>query len=357
MADHTSTLEVLAERLDRSRMAEVIRRLPDHIEIALSERIPETPVGPFKRVFIVAMGGSALPGDVLKEAFRESLYVPVTVVRDYSLTLPPDHDCLVIANSFSGSTEETLSALKHLPTDFRHVVAVTAGTELAAVASRRGYPVLRVPIEHEPPGFQPRSAIAYCVTFFARILMAAGVMADVTSELAAIARHLRNIEVARDALDIALWLRDRIPAVYTDQRYLMSVARVAKIKFNENAKSPAVFNALPELNHNEMIGFVSRLVKFGILYLSDDASNPRLSQRFRVMRDVFESEGLDHVEFRAWQMRGATTAQKVFSAIAFAEHCSYALALLSGHDPTPVDLIEHFKTALASGDRALKSGD
>ena len=108
----------------------------------------------------------------------------------------------------------------------------------------------------------------------------------------------------------------------------MSVARIAKIKFNENAKRPAWFNSLPEANHNEMIGFSQALGAFGLLYLHDPDSHPRIQHRFNVLREVFAREGLNHVAFREWEMPGRTRIQKVLAALAFSEWCSYTLALL-----------------------------
>jgi glucose/mannose-6-phosphate isomerase len=173
-------------------------------------------------------------------------------------------------------------------------------------------------------------------------------MPDPAPELASAATFLEEIEVRKDAQDVAEWLKDRIPVVYTDERHLMSVARITKIKFNENSKRPAFFNSLPEANHNEMIGYVKPLAKFGALYINDESSHPKVRQRFQVMAETFRRDGLDHVAFREWTMPGTTLLERTFAALVFAEWCSYSLALLDGFDPTPVDLVEKFKTALVS---------
>jgi glucose/mannose-6-phosphate isomerase len=134
--------------------------------------------------------------------------------------------------------------------------------------------------------------------------------------------------------------------VYTDQAYVQSVARIAKIKFNENSKRPAFFNALPEANHNETIGFRKDLGRFGILYLHDPASHPRVRLRFQVMERVFREQGIANVALREWVMPGQSRLEKIFGALTFADWCSYTLALLDGVDPTPVPLVERFKRAL-----------
>jgi len=217
---------------------------------------------------------------------------------------------------------------------------------LQTVAGERGFPMIRIPVEREPRGFQPRSAVGYFVTFFARVLAAAGLMADPAPELDAVASFLNRIPIRKDAEDAARWLNERIPVAYTDERHLMSIARIVKIKFNENAKRPAFFNALPEANHNEMIGYVKPLAKFGVVYFHDESSHPRVRQRFRVMAETFRRDGLDHVAFREWTMPGSTLLERTFAALVFAEWCSYSVALLDGFDPTPVELVEKFKKAL-----------
>jgi len=346
-ADTRTKFEALAQKLDHSNMRAVIEGLPTQIQTALAQPMPAIRPGPFARVVIIGMGGSALPADVVLAVFGSQLRVPLTIVRNYALPAV-DERTLIIASSFSGSTEETLSAIECLPSSFRNVVVVTAGGRLRALADQRGYPVIRIPIELETPRFQPRSAVGYLLTYFARVLAAAGVMSDQTDALASASLFLRGLDVRKDAEDVATWLKDKIPIIYTDEQHLMSVARLTKIKFNENSKRAAFFNSLPEANHNEMIGFVLPLARFGVLYLHDAASIPRIRQRFQVMSQIFRRDGLDHVDFREWEIPGDTTLQKTLSALLFAEWCSYTLALLDGFDPTPVDLVERFKTELVS---------
>lgn len=341
-----SNLASLAQKLDFHHMREVIENLPRQIEIALEQDLPSIPKGPFKGAFVVGMGGSALPVDVITTAFQEHLKIPLSVVRNYELPPSVTSDHLIIASSFSGGTEETLAAIEHIPNDANNIICLTAGGRLRDLAKERGYPLILMNIEKEPPGFQPRSAVGYFVTYLARVLSMAGAMSDAREEIANIPHFLRSVIVSEDAEKIARWLQDKIPIIYCDEKYHMAIARTAKIKFNENAKRPAFFNALPEANHNEMIGFTAPLGRFGILYLHDQSSHSRINRRFEVMEQVFAEGALNHVSFYKWNIPGETKLQKIFAALAFAELCSYDLALLEGFDPTPVDMVEKFKIAL-----------
>ena len=343
------TLRERAARFDNSNMAQVIERVPSQIEIALSQQLPSIQGGPFSQVFIAGMGGSALPAEVVMDAFAERLKVPIKVIRHYALPQSVDERSLIIVSSFSGDTEETLSVIERLPKSAQNVAVISAGGHLTTLAHTRRYPLVEIPLTHEPKGFQPRSAVGYFVTYFARLLALAGVMDDVTTELEAVPRFLRETEIRPRAEDIAVWLKPRIPLIYTDENHRMSIGRIAKIKFNENSKRAAFFNALPEANHNEMIGFSrAGLGKMGILYLHDPDSHPRIRDRFYVMKKVFMEAEINHVTFREWEIPGKTKIQKIFAALVFADWCSYTLALVDGFDPTPVALVESFKKVLAS---------
>jgi len=338
---------VLAEQHDHFHMATVLARLPEHIRIALADSLPALRQTSFSQVVVCGLGGSALPCEVLMDAFAAELTAPMRVWRTYGLPPGIDANTLLIFSSFSGNTEETLSGIEGLPADARNVVVVTAGGRLAQLARERGYPLIVIPTKDEPEGFQPRSAFGFIVTYLARVLHAAGLMQDPAVTLGALPGFLRGLDVRPEAADLASWLGDRIPVVYTDDSHLMSVARIAKIKFNENAKRPSFFNAFPELNHNEMIGFTVPLGTFAVLYLHDPASPARIRERFDVMRDVFGRDRIANVAFRAWEMPGASRAERVFAALMFADWCSYYTALLGGFDPTPVPLVESFKQELS----------
>ncbi len=343
-----AALKALAATYDRHDMQQVIARTPDHIEIALATHLPVMPSASVARVVVVGLGGSALPADVLNDAFVDELHTPVEITRNYRFPRSVDETTLVIASSFSGNTEEVLAALRSLDADRRHVVVVTAGGELAELARERQYPMVRIPAENEPPGFQPRCAIGYVVTYLARIITAAGLLSDPGPRLQAVSRFLRGVDVKTPAWHMAQMLDGRVPVVYTDESHALSVARVAKIKFNENAKTPAFFNAIPEMNHNEIIGFGDGVGTFAALYIDDAESHPSIRKRFHVMQRVFEQEQLKHVSFHEWRMPGESRAERIFAALTFADWCSFSLGLLAGRDPTPVELVEGFKGVLAA---------
>ena len=171
------------------------------------------------------------------------------------------------------------------------------------------------------------------------------------SELSEIRKLLRNPKLPVDGENLAFSLRGRIPIIYTASSYEQSIARIFKIKFNENAKRPAFCNCLPEANHNEMIGFANTTKNYSnenysIVYLRDPEGHPAIDRRFQVMQKIFKRHELGHVGFENWTLIGPTRLSKIFCAITFGDWCTYTAAILDGIDPTPVELVEEFKVEL-----------
>jgi bifunctional phosphoglucose/phosphomannose isomerase len=304
--DRRKEILSLAGKYDKFNMARVIETTAEQIAYALSAPdLPDLGGRSFERAVIAGMGGSALPVEVLQDAFSDQLRAPLRAWRHYG-----------------------------------------PGEDLAELARERGYPVVRIPVEREPDGFQPRSATGYMVTYMARILAAAGILEDPAPALKSLVAFLRALDVRSEAEEVAYWFGDRIPIFYTDATHESSVARIAKVKHNENSKRPAFFNCLPEANHNEMIGLERPFGEFACLYLRDPDSHSCVHLRFKAMREVFGKRKIDHIEFREWTMPGGNRLEKIFSGLMFADWSSYTLALLDGQDPTPVPLVQEFKQTL-----------
>ncbi len=349
-ADQDRSPAELVSLHDRSDMASVIRRMYDQVDYARTD----STFAPLKdrqvrNAIVVGMGGSALPVDVLNAAFEEALDRPVAVARHYRLPRSVDADTLIILSSFSGNTEETLTVARALPANATTVVIRPAGGRLADLGAARGYPVILVPRLREVAGFQPRCATGYMVTYLARALMDTGLMNDVTGQLEDLSAFLRTLDLSDQGLAFARRLGQRTPVFYTDDCYERSVGRIAKIKFNENAKRPAFFSALPEANHNEMIGFSGRSGSYTFAFFGEPATDEigrAVNQRFEVMKELFRRERYTHVAFDQWTMPGRTRLQRIFGTLTYVDWITYWAALLDGNDPTPVRLVEDFKRQL-----------
>ncbi len=331
-------------------MATAIAGLGNQIRFALADTtLAQLPDYDFDSIEVGAMGGSALAWDVLNETMGHKLNGALRIHRDYSLT-QVSPDSLGIACSISGNTEETLAAYEMMREQCKCVIAITAGGELAKRAESDSVELIRVPLENEPSDFQPRNSVGYLLTYGARLLQATGIGANLVGEIeAAVIDYDNHCDGIEDrAKETAQWINGNIPIVYSSASLFNSLARTMKIKFNENAKYPAFAGALPEINHNEMIGFESDIgTGFRIIYLSDPGDSDAVRNRFSTMSRLFEERNITHVQTRKIDLSGDTRLGRVLGGISFGDWCSYHLAILRRVDPTPVDFIEDFKAELA----------
>lgn len=298
-------------------------------------------LAPFDRLIVCGMGGSAFPGDLL--ALSDRLEVPVVVSRDYGVRAPAlgPRD-LVFACSYSGDTEETLSALTTARSHRAQIVTFSAGGRLAERARAEG--LAHVMLKRPAPDFQPRAATGFFLGAFAAVLEDAGVMAGGRAEMLDQAEHLAGLtDLEERAVALADRLVDQIAVIYAPHPWAESAARIAKIKLNENAKVPAFYNAWPELNHNEMVGFTRPLGPLRPVLLVPHPLSPAMTRRVDASIETFRAYGQDPVIV---ELVGATALQQALAVIALFDFASCRLAELAGTDPNPVAMIEDFKRRL-----------
>lgn len=328
--------------LDSQRMDEVIRRSPEQFRAGLAAAEGITvPGGPFTDILLAGMGGSWMAGALLADAALVT--VPLAIHRGYGLPRGTLATTLVLASSFSGNTEETLSAYDAAKEERRPLVGIAAGGELERRCAEDGVPFVK--ILSTPPTMQPRSATGYTVGILTQLLANAHLAADhATDDIAALTGALHDfMETARargDALVPAI--RKRTPVIYASDRY-RAVARIWKIKINENAKTPAFWNVFPELNHNEMIGWTIPHGSFHLIVLRDENDHPRVLKRFDVTLDLLRKRGMS---VSMVPIEGISVTEKLFTTLLVGDWLSYELALALGMDPSPVLMVEDLKKRL-----------
>ncbi|MDO8565562.1 MAG: bifunctional phosphoglucose/phosphomannose isomerase [Candidatus Moranbacteria bacterium] len=337
--------------IDKSNLRQMILDSPDQFrvgfEIAKDIRIP----GTFRSIMISGMGGSALPGNLfriyLNNLFRQDRpsEQPLSVYQNRSYNLPPEsfHECLNFICSYSGNTEETVASFEEALKNDLPCIALSSGGKIEEMALAHGVPHVKLPIPYE--NFQPRVGTGYFFGTLFQILVNQGMVPDTTGDLlkeaAALKQHMGVLE--EQGKELAQKIAGRTPVIYTTAKY-KSVAMVWKIKFNENAKTPAFWNFFPELNHNEMVGFTLPQGKFFVLMFRDADAHPQSFKRFEITAKLLREKG---VEVEVLDMQGEGVFAKIFLCIALADFTSYYLALQYGQDPTPVDMVEKLKGLLA----------
>ncbi len=337
-------------RADTNDMAVHIARMAQHLREAVSmfneawsagAKQLATPKG----IIVLGMGGSAIGGDLLR-AYLPSLPIPFVVNRSYDLPAGANETMLVIASSYSGNTEETLSSFEQAVAKKIPIVCLTTGGTLAERATALGFPLFS-----SKPGMQPRAALAFS---FVPILLLLEKLGLTQGEEAKIERTATLLEKLAErygpnhlddsnlAFKQAGDLLHRIPVIYAPQDY-EAVALRWRGQIHENAKHVAFSNVLPEMNHNELEGWshpIDLVQHFSVVLLRTSDEHERISRRYEAIHDIFRSKQVDVFEISA---EGETRLERLFSLIALADWTSLYMALFSGLDPTAIATIEAFK--------------
>lgn len=330
--------------LDVSHFYQVIKDFPAQFPKA-KEFVGDAKIeGDFDRVIVCGLGGSAMPYDLLKAylAYTGS-HLQLDITRTYTLPSNASNKDLIFVSSYSGNTEEVISCLEEAHEKGLTIVGFSRAGKIEEKAAEYGFTYVQYP--EEGPTFQPRNAIGYSFSAMAFFLMNSGLIPENKDEIVALSEFLSSVELEEEAKQLAQDIGDLTPVVYTADEYQNTVARIVKIKFNENAKTPAFFNSFPELNHNEMVGFTLNTEKFHQIYFMDADACPRVNKRMEIMKGLIEEKG---GKVTVVQMKGETFLQKMFAGIIFGDYLTYYKALLNGIDPTPVDMVEDFKKMLVA---------
>jgi glucose/mannose-6-phosphate isomerase len=326
-------------------MRDLVAEMPEQMRWAAGVAVPPIPSRP--EALVVGMGGSGIAGNAAA-AVADAAGARVGVHKGYGVPgWAGEARPLVVAVSHSGNTEETLSAV-HAALDAGCPVAlVTTGGELAALAAEHGLALVEV-----PPGPQPRAAFGYLAGAVVRVLGAAGILPDRRSEMVESAALLDRA-LAGPAQEQAEALADRLAGRATVIYGASAVATVAanrwKTQINENSKAPAFWSELPELDHNELVGWTAypdwSQEEVAVVALRDpDGESARMARRFDVTLEVMEPQ----VELAgSVASHGSGTLPRLFSLAVVGDLLSVALAERAGVDPMPVEAIESLKRSLS----------
>ena len=301
-------------------------------------------------VAVLGMGGSAIGADLVRGIFADRLRVPLLVIRDYALPTFAGPTTLVVASSHSGSTEETLAAAEEALRRQCPVAVIASGGALTERATSDALPLLRFEAES-----QPRAAAGWSVLLLAGLLERAGYLelGDPEVDAAAARAEARFAACApavpteqNPAKQLAWSILDRLPVV-VGAGHLAPVARRWKTQFNENAKSWAAWDELPEATHNTVAGLGQpenvREHLFAVL-LASPADHPRTAVRRDLTAGLLAAAATPHVRI---DVEGDGQLAQAFDAIVLGDLVSVYLACLYRLDPTPVTAIDAVKERLA----------
>jgi glucose/mannose-6-phosphate isomerase len=303
-----------------------------------------------KNLIVTGMGGSALAALLAKVWLKDDIKIPFDIIRGYDLPAYVDADTLVIASSYSGNTEETISALEQADIKGAQLGIIAAGGTLIDMVSN--HQIAHVQL---PENLQPRMAVIYNL----RALLALLVTFDIIDQSKL--DEVRNTSewLQSEALN---WASD----VPTNDNYAKQLANVAvgktpvfyggaltapvaykwKISWNENAKNIAFWNEYSEFNHNEFMGWTSHPIEkpFAVFDLISNLEHPQILKRFEISDRLLSGM---RPKATVVNLAGETAIQQLLWGSILADFVSIYVAILNGVDPTPVGIIEKLKQELA----------
>lgn len=332
------------EGIDRSSMYRSLLTFPFQLEKGweLSSKI-DLHYRP-KSLIICGMGGSAIGGSILRDIMGYESRFPVHIVRGYELNVNPD-GALVICMSYSGNTEETLSAAAQALQSGSKCVFISSGGQLEELAKSTGTVHIKL-----PSGYQPRAALGFMLSSLIGIADGCG-LHDFSQNIMEVIQHVRDT-VASVSLDgpddsvsrkIALWLENATPVIAGTYE-ISSVVERCKTQFNENSKRLAWTLVFPESNHNDWIPLMvdSHTPDYRFLLLEPFSRNSLLLRRMKIVREKLESRA----PVFSVHASAANFTAALLEYIVIGDWASYYAALLQSIDPSPVEPIEELKKLL-----------
>ncbi len=339
------------KKIDSENMWGLISGFPDHwkqvMELTNGVELTIEP-GRIKNICFAGMGGSAIGADLIRAYSLKSCPHPVQVVRHYDIPDYINENTLFIACSFSGNTEETLSALSSAMQKGAQIIGVTSGGELKKRAITNGFDYIQI-----PGGMPPRAALAYSFVPLFRIFQSLGYLDEGDEALDETYTLLKdgvtNFQdlTGNDTLAMAEEINGSLPIIYSDSQMMEPVNLRWRGQIEENSKMLAYGNLIPEMNHNEIVGWEHTAHLTGrltVIMLKDKDDNPRVTRRMEIVKELVMDQALSVIEVSTI---GSCRLARLFSLVQFADWISMYLAVMNGIDPTPIAKIDILKSKLA----------
>ena len=343
------------KKLDKSGMLGLLEDFPAQIAKAngVAKGVKLDNYEEISNIVFSGLGGSAIGGDVVRCCLADELSIPFVVNRDYHIPFFVSPKTLFFASSYSGNTEETISAYQMAKESKAKIIVMTSGGELKKLAESDGYPVIEIPEKTMPP----RAALGYSFAPVLGVLSKIKLIKDKTRD---IDEAIEVISGLRDELtgpkvpikdnlskEIASELLGRYCAVYGWSTHLDCAITRLRNQLCENSKSLATSHFLPEMDHNEIMGFShpkEMLKGTVVIFLRDKFDHPRIKDRIEITSQIIKDSVHKIINVDS---KGKGLLARLCSLIYIGDFASYYLAILNKEDPTPVDEITYLKKELA----------
>ena len=340
------------QKIDIDNMFDAIWKFPNNLSDAIELGNNINLINNYNNIsniVIAGMGGSAIGGDVVSIMEKSNINCPFIICRGYVLPNWVNERTLVICSSYSGNTEETLAALEDGLKKKAQVIGITTGGELKVKLKALDKDVVLI-----PPGLQPRAALAFSFVPMIKILEKISIirtnvniwLEDAISTL----RDCREIYGAESmenpTFELAQQLYKNIPIIYADNSTYGIAAMRLKGQLCENGKMLSYYNNLPELNHNEIVGWennTDHFIHLFVLWLTDQSDNQRVKHRQEITQKILNEIGIDQFVL---EMTGNSFQERFLHMINYGDWLSFWCAIAHCTDPSPVLKIDRLKQEL-----------
>lgn len=303
-----------------------------------------------ENIVFVGMGGSAIAGDIVSLLCTATAHVPIVTSRTYTLPSWANQNTLVICMSYSGNTEETLSAFEDARAKGARIIGITSGGLLAKQLQKFGYDHILI-----PGGLPPRASLGYLsvplLFLMHRLnLLPNDFLSQLQHAITLLKKHRSSWSQENTTQNLAWTVAQQIyqsyPLIYGEADRTSIVARRFRGQLAENSKMLAGSHELPELDHNEIVGFHNNpaiLSTFGVIWLVDHQMSPPMLKRFKVTWEIINPLVKYQIAIEA---QGNSFVERMIYLIHLTDWISFWCAILHQEDPTPVDRINRLKQLL-----------
>lgn len=335
-------LKNLMESNFRNLILDISSQIKTGLESAKHIKLAKKP----DQIIICGMGGSAFAGEFLKSVFNDSgVAMPLYLHKDYDLPLTISKNSIIVCASYSGNTEETISAYKKAKSLKLKTIAMASGGLLEKLARKDKAPFIEITAK----GIPPRLTVLFMFSAMVKLLVNSNILSQsAESQLKSAAKNLKIEDIEGMAHDLSKMIGTKTPLIYSSGR-LNPLAYFLKISFNENAKIHAFSNVLPECQHNEIQGFYDESLneRFYSIFLEDSKDNKRIATRIKIMSEIIAKRNFDFSIINLSNFGLKNVFEKIFFTLFLGGFSSLSSAELKNQDPLSVPLIDELKNALA----------
>ena len=315
-------------------------QLKEAIQIGENAKLKQAS-GPIRNILITGFGGSGIGGTIVSEIVSAECPVPIVVNKDYFLPAFVGTDSLVIVCSYSGNTEETLQAMETAIERKAHIVCISSGGKISELAVEKGYDLIRI-----PGGNPPRACLGYSLTqlfyvLYKLKLINGDFQKQLQNALALLEKEKSNIR--KEAMAITDYLFGKIPVIYAVDGY-NGVATRFRQQINENSKMLCWHHVLPEMNHNELVGWAEEHANIAVILLRNSSDYSRTQTRVEISKEVFKKYTPNVREL--WS-KGESMLERSLYLIHLTDWVSCYLADKKHVDASEINIINHLKGELA----------